>query len=125
MSNEKTIRMPKKLLKRWLKALRSGTYTQTKRALYRPETCGFCCLGVLQHAVSGGYVETYDHEETFKHFPSMEWRAANDIKFFNRDGATSCDPWLPTKFMSAADMNDSGLTFAEIADAIELHAEGV
>jgi hypothetical protein len=124
MSNEKTIRMPKKLLKRWLKALRGGTYTQATGTLYEPESCGFCCLGVLQHAVSGGYVETYENGD-WQAFPSLGWRQKNGVEFYNDCGDDTCDPWIPSMEMTAADLNDGGHTFAEIADAIEACAEGV
>lgn len=36
-----------KVLKKWLKALRNGEYTQGKCMLYNEEDRSFCCLGVL------------------------------------------------------------------------------
>lgn len=41
-----TIRMPKELLAKWLAALRSGEYKQSRESLY--DGNGYCCLGVLQ-----------------------------------------------------------------------------
>lgn len=35
--------------KKWLKALRSGKYKQTRGALRRKSTGGMCCIGVLGH----------------------------------------------------------------------------
>jgi len=117
---DKTIRMPKKLLAKWLKALRSGEYKQAKGQLYRPETCGFCCLGVLQHVASGGSVEA-DSEGNYVGFPSTDWLHKNGI-YFNSPGCAT--PWLPSLELHADTANDSGIKFKRLADAIEACAEG-
>lgn len=51
------MRLPKKVKAKWLKALRSGDYKQTKHKLYNPKTGGFCCLGVLEHVCMDRKVE--------------------------------------------------------------------
>lgn len=72
------IKMPAKLLKKWLKALRSGEYKQTTGTLYNPKTCGFCCLGVLQHVASGGKCEV-NSDGDFDAGPSGSWYLGNGI----------------------------------------------
>ena len=39
--------MDKELKERWVNALRTGLYEQTKGVLYRPESGQFCAMGVL------------------------------------------------------------------------------
>lgn len=72
------LRMPKNLLKRWLKALRSGEYKQASGTLYNTKTGGFCCLGVLQHVASGGKCEV-DDDGYFECVPSSDWYSSNAI----------------------------------------------
>lgn len=44
---EKKYTLPKVFAKKWLKALRSGKYKQTRvGGLYNPKYDSFCCLGV-------------------------------------------------------------------------------
>ncbi len=109
-----TIRMPKESLDKWLAALRSGSYQQGVGALY-DNSGGYCCLGVLQKAVSGK-VENLS-------YPSVEWLNANKIKFYDSSGGGQA-PFLPALRDRADIANDHGRTFTEIADAIEQCAEG-
>jgi hypothetical protein len=124
-----TIRMPEKSLAKWLKALRKGGYTQGQGALYIPHEKSFCCLGVLQHCLSGGSVEddiTEDGKEGYAVLPSSEWLREQRIEFSTRHVNKSESPYLPAFDCDAATANDDlGKTFAEIADAIEACAEGV
>jgi hypothetical protein len=122
MSNEKTIRMPKELLDKWLAALRGGEYKQAKSRL--SDESGYCCLGLLQ-VMACGDVERYENGES-KHYPSTEWLGTQSIEFVdhNVDGP-GWTPYLPTLDNVASNANDDGKTFAEIADAIEACAEGV
>ena len=41
------IKLPKELQKKWLIALESGRYAQTKSRLYDETEKSYCCLGVL------------------------------------------------------------------------------
>ena len=120
---DKTIRMPKKLLAKWLKALRSGEYKQARGRLYRPEICGFCCLGVLQHVASGGSVEAYNDGE-YMTLPSSQWLRDNGIEFKYHNYDESRYPMLPPLNIGAVEANDRGIKFKRIADAIEACAEG-
>jgi len=115
---EKTIRMPKALLDKWLAALRSGEYKQCKSKLTDGQ--GFCCLGVLVDT-AGGRAD----EEDYGGYPNHEWLQKNNVAFHTSGGMSpSCNPWLPSLSSFAGLANDDGKTFAEIADAIEACAEG-
>lgn len=115
---EKTIRMPKELLEKWLAALRSGEYKQGREAL-RSRDGGYCCLGVLV-ACSG------DNPPLDRAYPSRGWLDGCGVCFFDMDGnRRDNQPWLPKLSDLAGDANDAGRTFAEIADAIEACAEGI
>ena len=61
-----------KIKAKWLKALRSGKYKQTRQgSLYNEKTDAYCCLGVLQHCISGpDGVESYC-------YPSDDWYYSN------------------------------------------------
>lgn len=127
METEKTIFMPKKLLKKWLKALRTpiskGGYRQASGTLHDPETGGFCCLGVLQHVATGGEVQV-DEKGKFRCLPTKQWLLANDIKFVNHEGYAANYPELPLLGESAPNANDDGVSFRKLADAIEDCAVG-
>lgn len=93
------------LKRKWIKALRSGKYEQGRERLRSPH--GFCCLGVLCDIVD----------------PS-KW-SERKLQGFSYLGRIAT---LPPELFSAQDltassqlivMNDSGKSFAEIADYIE------
>ena len=98
----------------WLNALRSSKYQQTQGCLHDDD--GFCCLGIMAD------IELVQSGE-------FEWDRRNGkyllhilgIKWFNDDS------FLPADLMSGglqavlSEANDSGLTFPEIADALESH----
>ncbi len=50
----------REIKRKWVAALESGEYKQAQDTLYDPETKGFCCLGVLQHILLDGKVQTLD-----------------------------------------------------------------
>lgn len=50
----------REIKRKWVAALESGQYKQTQCTLYDPATKGFCCLGVLQHILLDGKVQTED-----------------------------------------------------------------
>ena len=125
MSKKITIRMPKAKLKKWLHALRRGGYKKETGVLYNPHHYSFCCLGVLQHCLSGGYVEVEFGSETYRGLPSDSWLKAEGIQFLNKCGNLMVAPYLPRYDENAVFVNDNlGASFKEIADAIEDCAEG-
>ena len=116
------IRMPKNLLKRWLRALRSGGYQQASGTLYSEKTGGFCCLGVLQHVVSDGECEV-DDDGYFACNPSPDWYNGNNIDMPEEvecilmnmnDGKLDCD----------SGKRVGKRKFPAIADFIEKNSEG-
>ena len=46
-------RISKPKIRKWIEALRSGDYKQSRQSLYNPEENGFCCLGVYKREVDG------------------------------------------------------------------------
>lgn len=99
---------------RWVEALRSGNYKQGKQALYHAGR--FCCLGVLcDLAVKDEAVEKSgegfgSEKDGFAKLlpPTSVLKWAGVERGFTRDVLND----LATK-------NDDGVSFAEIADAIE------
>lgn len=106
------MKLPVAVKAKWLKALRSGKYKQAKETLYDSETCGFCCLGVLEHVCMNGKVEDRD-------LPSLQ--------FYEHIGAwVRISPFAAVKdaisdadIDELADMNDRGVPFKDIADHID------
>lgn len=102
--------------KRWLAALRSGQYKQTREVLTNGK--GFCCLGVLcnLHAIEHG----------------KEWRQTADgvvylnmaepdevsVRVLKWAGLPLMTPQLPDG-RDLGEINDSGTNFRRIADLIE------
>lgn len=84
---------------KWLEALRSGEYKQTTNLMYKAETDGYCCLGVL--AICAGRIKT-----------EIQWDT------FLTNGGTY-DILTPDTQRTLASMNDGGKSFATIADYIE------
>lgn len=107
-------KMDRKIKARWVKALRSGKYRQTKDKLRR-ETHGVtshCCLGVLCELVQpkrwrpgvdafdgGVYHKGWGHTGGVRRAARLSREAATDL----------------------ADLNDSGKRFRTIATWIEKH----
>lgn len=117
------IEMPREIAEKWLKALRSGEYSQGRHRLctYMLEDgvvkARYCCLGVLQMVVSGR-VET-SSEDLPDGLPSIEWCMDNKIVFRNSEEDIWNDPYLTMFGNSVSGCNDYGLSFTELADLIE------
>lgn len=86
----------------WVEALRSGKYRQHTRFLADMAQTKFCCLGVLNYKVD----RKEDPETIFTH-------GAFEEAFLTVFGIPE------DQSLALARMNDSGSTFAEIADYIE------
>lgn len=128
-AHEKTITMPRPLLDKWLVALRSGEYDQAKQTLreygHEAGAYGYCCLGVLIDVVEPDGFEAYAAMHKGNDLPAWSWITGNGINFVNAYGSNgSVVPYLPKLGRSAAQANDIGKSFAEIADAIEAAAVG-
>ena len=117
----KTIYMPKKHLDTWLSALRSGKYEQGEGHLERYDK--YCCLGVLQKAISGCVSERND-------VPELSWLKDNNITFLDYSRMPDQVPIIyledgDTNPMLLTELNDKGESFLKLADLIEEHAEAV
>jgi hypothetical protein len=131
MDFKKTMRMPKEMLRKWLAALRSGEFSQCQGKLEKDGS--YCCLGVLQKVVDGDVERHISHNpgRAGASFgtPTSEWCTNKGIMFENEG---ELDRWsLPSvkdtigRSVTAWQANDNvGLSFPQIADAIEKHAEG-
>lgn len=120
--------MNKELRDKWVAALRSGEYPQTRGALrrvapYENRLAGYCCLGVLCDVIHpggwGSEADPYSNALGFRHTLA--------------DGMTSYG-FLPHSLRvelgisidtesTLTHLNDDGKTFAEIADFIENNVE--
>jgi hypothetical protein len=108
------MKMPSKLKKDWVAALRSGEYQQAKGRLCKVGEftgTGYCCLGVLE-MVAEGEVEK---EPIAMFVPSDEFYKRNGIDF----GLVGVDAGM------LAAKNDTGTSFIEIADFIERNVEEI
>lgn len=121
--------MKKKIAGRWVEALRSGKYSQTREQLRCDEPhgslpAGFCCLGVLcdlhdpnlwegeSYWFANGMRENGTLPPTVKEWAGMQ----------SADGRIG--PWGKALGNLAA-MNDAGSTFPQLADLIEQHWEAL
>lgn len=125
--------MDKKIKRRWLRALRSGKYTQCQGSLHLKDD-GFCCLGVLCDVLKKDF-KNVDWEDSgyFRYGDSNE----EECRFFGCQGLLpkeiakrskleSRDPEVIIgkdedgyyKLMPLSKLNDEGKPFKEIADLI-------
>lgn len=133
------LRMPRAKAITFLTALRSGKYKQGRYTL-RTFDGKYCCLGVLQHCLTGE-IETVtsliNGKEEPRSTPTLKWAKTVGIQGkdelslgheFGMDpmltvGETQRQAFLPTT-MRATHLNDvTGLTFKEIADIFEQNIE--
>lgn len=92
----------------WVAALRSGKYAQCTNDLKNEK--GFCCLGVLADIAGFDFQTISIHDDQVAPPLAMEFVGLHDSTgTHDVDGDTR----------SLAGLNDSGSTFAEIADIIE------
>ena len=109
--------MNQQVKEKWVSALRSGDYKQTKSCLHKGD--GFCCLGVLcdlygkEHNVEWKLVDAgiyYEFQDKKAILPLsvIEWAGVED------DNPEICETPLSR-------LNDNGSTFNEIADLIQEH----
>lgn len=128
--------MPKALKAKWLEDLRSGKYKQTRHGALKAsiagelEETGYCCLGVLQ--ISAGYQDVERKKDgTPLTLPSLSWLDYHRCQFRGRSSESGWAgenrvPWLSSINLYATEANDTrGLSFQQIADAIETDIEGI
>lgn len=117
----------------WISRLRSGEYTQAKAVLREaysgPEVGGFCCLGVLcEIAVEDDVTQMLYQNGQFFYGSGMGSRTSllpDEVQAWAgiQGGAGLIENYTydgdGRGHADLADINDSGKTFAEIADIIE------
>ncbi|HEY6018439.1 MAG TPA: hypothetical protein VIY48_00610 [Candidatus Paceibacterota bacterium] len=113
----KHIKMKKADAEKWLAALRSGQYEQSKSKMFDGQ--GYCCLGVLQMELGGEIVKQEPME-----LPSYSWLVSKGITFYNAEGYTTYSPNIGDSHNnSASSLNDCGVSFLELADLLEREIE--
>jgi hypothetical protein len=108
----------KAIKEKWLEALRSGKYKQTRGALRRPAKNnsdwpgGYCCLGVLCKVVAPK-VKWQNFGNSFRFIDDTAVPPRQVMSKLNLTEKEEHFYWeLPSK-------NDGGMSFNEIADLIE------
>jgi hypothetical protein len=119
--------MNHKIKEQWVKALRSGEYSQGAGRLYDPEENSFCCLGVLCDL----YIKDHSMSTAWSFGPSVDEEAINawegylpgevvdwaelqasisgDLVVYQDDGTA----------IELTELNDAGASFQRIARYIE------
>ena len=140
--------MKREIADKWVAALRSGEYTQTRETLACDARTKHCCLGVLCELAIEDGVEM-DVAEVEYEYPTLDMPAGNTYTQFAGEAGglpesvqywadvKSRDAWvpkdviddslldcLPPKYregarVSLAMLNDHGVEFGDIADIIE------
>jgi hypothetical protein len=127
--------MKKEVMEKWVKALRSGEYNQTKNFLCTD--AGYCCLGVLtdlyiQETIEQAPLFAKNWEEAYKDNEDEQ-----TVFVFDNENET-----LPQEVLNWAGMkdhcgtynsrdkcltvlNDTGMSFEKIADVIEQNCENL
>lgn len=118
MTMNKKINRP--FIKKWVEALRSGEYRQTRGCLHDHK--GYCCLGVacdLYGKETGQDWNPSKHNECLGFEDEFEVLPETVAQFIFGDSIGSRENPRLRGHTSAADLNDEGTGFAEIADLIE------
>ena len=109
--------------KKWVAALRSGKWSQTRDQLrdIAEEPCSYCCLGVACEI--SGLGEWCDYSDYVDEEGSSELTLTPAVKKWlgmkTADGELS----LNGRPNNLARLNDTGKTFSEIADIIEANQD--
>jgi len=109
--------MNPQIKQKWVSALRSGEYQQTRNYLRTDNR--FCCLGVL--------CDLYIKENNVEWEPSIysdaymfqNMVAALPLSVIEWSGVEGYNPLVNDEIGTLAGLNDSGSTFEQIADVIE------
>lgn len=133
------MKIPKNARK-WILALKSGKYKQTKTNLCRVErtTKKYCCLGVgVELAIQDGMAIKIDYIDPFQYMPPREFNPSSIKRYriVEFDGEkdylekrlAKVRTWLGLKNKDVstrlASFNDAGWTFKRIAKELESNPE--
>ena len=105
---------------KWVAALRSGEYTQGYRRL-RDSDNKFCCLGVLCNLHARAHPEIAAQQTDPGRYMGKTYMPHDSVFIWAGMGVNKVHRTVEIgdDAASLAQHNDSGRTFAEIADAIE------
>jgi len=113
--------MKQNIAKKWVKALRSGKYTQGKDYLKSED--GHCCLGVLCELAREEIPLRIEKLSEGTYFDDEMTVLPSNVKVW-AGMRSSVGNFLPeVGLKSLAEKNDAGATFKEIADIIEERAK--
>lgn len=107
--------MKPEIKQRWIQALRSGEYQQTKGTLHNDK--GFCCLGVLCDL----YAKEHSHHSWVLYgdrYKMIDETGILPIKVKRWAGLNENNPIIEG-YASLAELNDGCFTFEQIAQIIE------
>ena len=113
MTNEQ-----KELKRKWIEALRSGKYEQTRLRLRKGEN-SYCCLGVLCEIGGSGVWERFVEFEHEWYYRLGYQGAENSYVEMPPSQVLNAVGLAQAEADSLAFANDSGETFEQIADRIE------
>lgn len=106
----------------WIVALRSGSYAQTTKTLHCT-TGGFCCLGVAVN-ITGVVWEEIQGAVQFMNCEENPEAGVLDAKFVKLYALRSANGKAGEPgFDCLTELNDSGMTFEEIATVLETTPE--
>ncbi len=122
ITKTKEFRLPKEFAEKWVKALRSGVYTQGSNQLFNERDNSYCCLGLA--------CEIAGHTKNIKRYGALGY-----IDHYNsKTKRSAMFPNIPNELYGGernrenlplilAKMNDDAKSFSEIADWIEENVE--
>lgn len=129
--------IPKKEFMKWIQALRSGDYSQTRGSLYDPaHNGGHCCLGVLCKEAKGLSDDNLVDVGLPEQLRLSNYNLKDWSRYINDDFGKKVNKAVPKNYahygdhdddtyesgyMGLSELNDDlKMTFDEIADALEL-----
>lgn len=113
--------MKKEIMEKWVTALRSGEYKQTKAKL--KDSTGHCCLGVLCELALKENVVSYEpFNMTFAGSATILPVSVRNWANMKSPNPGICDLGYPIEG-TLASLNDKDNSFEKIADIIERYYE--
>jgi hypothetical protein len=124
------IKLNTEIAEKWVTALESGEYTQGIGVLQ--QNGKYCCLGVLcELAVKEGIIQppTPDMDDTYQYGSHQTWSSEtlpdeviDWAQMISNEGLISLN-YDDKSYSSLVDMNDSGVSFKQIAEKIREHKD--
>ena len=111
-------KMDKEMKAKWLKALRSGEYSQRRRRLV-DQYDNFCCLGVLCN-ISDDSLGEWGYKKSTKEWGFLSIEGKEDFYESMPPDSVLSKAGVPCNIASLlAEKNDLGESFEQIAEFIE------